>query len=509
MAAQGLVNKVVDVLTKKRIRQIINFMRRPIETQENILFRNLSSARNTEYGIRFGFNEIASYNTFKSQVPLVTYEKFEPYIERARKGEEDVAWPGKIKWFAKSSGTTNANSKYIPISNDSLYEGHYAAGKLLFSVYLNNHPNTEIFKKKNLRLGGSSELYEKYDTLFGDLSAILIDNLPFYAELRNSPNRQISLMSEWETKMKAISHAVVKEDIGSLTGVPSWMLVLLNNVLKETGKEKLDEVWPFLEVFFHGGISFKPYREIYENLTHKELNFYEIYNASEGFFAIQDKSNSEEMLLLLDNGIFYEFIPMEEFDSDDPNVIQLGDVEVGKNYAMVITTNGGLWRYIIGDTVKFTSVYPFRIIVTGRTKHFINAFGEELIIDNAEEGLRRACQKTGAIIKEYTAAPVFMKDKEKGGHEWMIEFEKAPNDYEKFAEILDKSLQNLNSDYEAKRYKDITLNPLKLNVARKGLFFDWMKERGKLGGQNKVPRLANTREYLDPLLKLNAKTKAK
>lgn len=503
MPAKGLVNKVMELLMRSRMRQIENFIKNPIETQESILFNNLSKARNTEYGELYGFKEISSYEEFKTHVPLVRYEDFEPFIEKARKGQPDVTWKGKIKWFAKSSGTTNAKSKFIPISEESLEDCHYAAGKMMFAIYLNNHPDTEIFKNKNLRLGGSSEIYQKYDTLFGDLSAILIDNLPFYAELRNTPNKQISLMSEWESKMKAISNAVIAEDIGCLTGVPSWMLVLLNHVLEITGKEKLDEVWPMLEVFFHGGISFKPYEENYRNLTHKKLNFYELYNASEGFFGIQDRSDSKEMLLLLDNGVFYEFIPMEEFESDNPRVVQLQDVEVGKNYAIVITTNGGLWRYIIGDTVKFTSKDPFRIVISGRTKHFINAFGEELIIENAEEGLKRACQKTGAIVKEFTAGPIYMEGNSKGAHEWIVEFEKMPENLEEFARILDETLQELNSDYEAKRYKNITLNPLKLNVAKPDLFFNWMKSRGKLGGQNKVPRLANSREFLEPLLEMN------
>lgn len=503
MPAEGLVNKVMELLMRKRVQQINNFIQYPIETQEGILFNNLSIARNTEYGHLYGFEQIDSYASFCNQIPLVKYEDFEPFIEKARKGMSDISWRGKIKWFAKSSGTTNAKSKFIPISEESLEDCHYAAGKMMFAIYLNNHPSTEIFKNKNLRLGGSSEIYQKYDTLFGDLSAILIDNLPFYAELRNTPNKQISLMSEWETKMKAISHAVIEEDIGCLTGVPSWMLVLLNNVLAETEKTKLDEVWPMLEVFFHGGISFKPYEENFKNLTHRKLNFYEIYNASEGFFGIQDRSDSKDMLLLLDNGIFYEFIPMEEIDSANPKVIPLESVEIGKNYAVVITTNGGLWRYIIGDTVKFTSTNPFRIVVSGRTKHFINAFGEELIIENAEEALKRACEATGAMVREFTAAPVFMKAREKGAHEWLVEFEKKPDDLEKFAQILDFSLQDLNSDYEAKRYKNITLNPLKFNVAREHLFFDWLKSKNKLGGQNKIPRLANTREYLDELLELN------
>lgn len=503
MPAQGLVNKVMELLMSKRMRQIENFMLNPAETQENVLFENLSSARNTEYGKLYGFDEINDYESFRNHVPIVTYEEFEPFIDKARKGIPDVTWHGKIKWFAKSSGTTNAKSKFIPISDESLENCHYAAGKMMFAIYLNNHPDTEIFKNKNLRLGGSSEIYEKYETLFGDLSAILIDNLPFYAELRNTPNKQISLMSEWESKMKAIADAVVNEDIGCLTGVPSWMLVLLNYVREKTGRQYLDEIWPSLEVFFHGGISFKPYQENYSRLTQKRLNFYEIYNASEGFFGIQDQKDAKDLLLLLDNGIFYEFIPMDEFGSSAQKAIPLQQVETGKNYAMVISTNGGLWRYLIGDTVKFTSKNPYRIIVSGRTKHYINAFGEELIIENAEEGLKRACNATGAIIKEFTAAPVFMEGNEKGAHEWLIEFEKIPDHLSQFSEILDKSLQELNSDYEAKRYKNITLNPLKLSIARENLFFDWMKERGKLGGQNKVPRLANNREYIDALLKLN------
>lgn len=505
MPAQGLVNKVMELLMSKRMRQIENFIKNPIETQENVLFDNLSKARKTEIGTLYNFNEIATYEDFSTQVPVVTYEEYEPFIEKARKGNTNIFWPGKIKWFAKSSGTTNAKSKFIPITDESLENCHYAAGKMMFALYLNNHPDTEIFKNKNLRIGGSSETYQKYDTLFGDLSAILIDNLPFYAELRNTPNKQISLMSEWEAKMKAIAEAVTPEEIGCLTGVPSWMLVLLNYVREKTGKEYLDDIWPNLEVFFHGGISFKPYEENYHKLTRKKLNFYEIYNASEGFFGIQDQKDSKDLLLLLDNGIFYEFIPMSEFDSPNRKAIPLQKVEVGKNYAMVISTNGGLWRYLIGDTVKFTSTNPYRVVVSGRTKHYINAFGEELIIENAEEGIKRACKQTGAIVKEFTAAPIFMKENEKGAHEWLIEFEKQPDDLEGFAKILDKALQELNSDYEAKRYKNITLNQLKLNFAHKNLFFDWMKLRGKLGGQNKVPRLANNRAFLDELLLLNQK----
>ncbi|GGF10060.1 hypothetical protein GCM10010984_29030 [Chishuiella changwenlii] len=475
----------------------------PIGTQERVLFENIKKAKTTIYGKEFHFDEIKKVHKFQKRVPAVFYEDFQHYIELARKGEKDVTWHGKIKWFAKSSGTTNAKSKFIPISKESLEDCHYAAGKTMFALYLNAFPETEIFMCKNLRIGGSSELYQKYDTRFGDLSAILIDNLPFYAEMKNIPNREISLMSDWNLKMNAIINATKNEDVGSLTGVPSWMLVVLNKLLEETGNNYLDELWPNLEVFFHGGISFKPYEENYNLITQKQLNYFELYNASEGFFGVQDQLHSKDLLLLLDNGIFYEFIPMEEFGSDKQRFLTIAEVEVGKNYAMVITTNGGLWRYIIGDTVRFTSTDPHRIVVSGRTKHYINAFGEELVIENAEEALKIACERTNARVSEYTAGPVFMQQKEKGAHEWMIEFDQEPENFELFISVLDQSLQNINSDYEAKRFNNMTLNPPVVHKARKKLFVEWMASRGKLGGQNKVPRLSNTREFIDPLIELN------
>ncbi len=490
-------------MMRSRMRAIEESIKDPLRTQENVLFNNINSAKSTIYGKEFGFNEIKSIHQFNQQVPSVFYEDFEHYIELARKGEKDVTWPGKIRWFAKSSGTTNAKSKFIPISQESLEDCHYAAGKTMFALYLNANPETDIFLHKNLRIGGSSELYKEYDTRFGDLSAILIDNLPFYAEMKNIPNKEISLMTEWEAKMEAISNAVITEDVGCLTGVPSWMLVMLNYVLEKTGKNYIDELWPNLEVFFHGGINFTPYANNYQSISRKPLNYFEIYNASEGFFGIQDQLNVKELLLLLDNGIFYEFIPMEEFGSENQRYLNISEVEVGKNYAMVITTNGGLWRYIIGDTVRFTSTNPHRIVVSGRTKHYINAFGEELIIDNAEIGLKAACDATGAWMEDYTAGPIFMTENEKGAHEWIIEFTKEPDNFDRFVEVLDQKLQEINSDYEAKRYKNITLNPPVVHKARKGVFFEWMKRRGKVGGQNKVPRLSNTREFLDPILTLN------
>ncbi len=495
-----IINSVLFWFMKNRVQEIQGFHETPIKTQKKVLNSLIYPAASTEIGKEYGFRDIDSYELFKNQVPLFHYENYEPFIERARKGESDIIWPGKVKWFAKSSGTTNAKSKFIPITKESLNENHYRAGKDMFSFYAMNVPDTEIFNLKNLRLGGSREMYQDFGSEFGDLSAILIDNLPFWAELKNIPDRKISLMPEWETKMRAIIDAVLNENVGSLAGVPSWMMVLLQQILKENDTQSIHEIWPHLEVFFHGGISFKPYAKQYESITERPLNYIEIYNASEGFFAVQDQLESKDLLLLLDHGIFYEFIPMEDFHSDNPKVLELSEVELGKNYALVITTNGGLWRYIIGDTVTFTSKEPFRIRVTGRTKHYINAFGEELIIDNAEEALKRVQEETDSIIQEFTAGPIYMEGKEKGGHEWIIEFSKPPKDISLFGQKLDQELQNLNSDYEAKRYKNITLNPLIIRVAPQGFFHEWMKERGKLGGQNKVPRLANTREFLDPLL---------
>ena len=503
MATKALFNTVVNWFIRQRIDQIQNFINNPFETQKGILFSQLFHAEDTEYGKKNGFSSISSYEDFRNKVPIVTYEDFEPYIERARQGEKDIFWPGQIKNFAKSSGTTNAKSKFIPITEESLEYCHLKAGKDMVAIYANNHPENQLFSNKNLRLGGSAELYQDFNTKFGDLSAILIDNLPFWVEITTTPSKKVSLMSEWESKLNAIISEVKNEEVGSLIGVPSWMMVLLQRVLKETEKENISELWPNLEVFFHGGISFKPYREQYHELIGKKINYYEIYNASEGFFGIQDRHGSDEMLLMLDYGIFYEFIPMDEFHSPNPKAVNLEQVEIGKNYAIVITTNGGLWRYLIGDTVIFTSLQPFRIKVSGRTKHYINAFGEELMINNVESALEEACEKTNAAISEYTGAPVFMTNGESGSHEWIFEFAKKPENFEQFCEIFDQHLKTVNSDYEAKRYNNITLKKPVVHIAKPNLFYCWMEKRGKLGGQNKVPRLSNTREYIEPLLELN------
>ena len=499
-----IVNSIATWFLKKRIHQIDLFLKYPIDVQEELLKGLINKAKHTEIGNQYDFNSIKTYADFAKSVPVTTYEDNESNYERARKGESNIFWPTPIKWFAKSSGTTNAKSKFLPVSNESLEECHYAASKDLLCLYLNNNPDSELFLGKSLRLGGSKELYKENGTVFGDLSAILIDNMPFWAEFSSTPSNEVSLMPDWETKMQAIVDKTINENVTSLLGVPSWVLVLLNQVVESTGKNNLFEIWPNLEVYFHGGVSFDPYLEQYKKLLPKNnFLYYETYNASEGFFAIQDRNNSKELLLMLDYGIFYEFIPMDTYDSPKEIVIPLSDVELGKNYAIVITTNAGLWRYKIGDTIRFTSINPFRIKVTGRTKHHINVFGEELIIENAEVALRKAAKLTHSEIIDYTAGPIFMEGKEKGAHEWIIEFKKQPDDSATFNKLLDAFLQESNSDYEAKRYNNTTLKPPKIHTARKDLFKDWLKQNDKLGGQHKIPRLSNSREFLEKLLKNN------
>jgi hypothetical protein len=499
-----IVNSIISWFLKKRKHQMDLFLKYPIDVQQELLTQLLYTAKNTEIGEKYNFSKITSYKAFKKVVPIQQYESIEPLIERARKGEQNLFWPTPIKWFAKSSGTTNSKSKFIPVSEEALEECHFKAGKDMLCLYFNNNPSAQLFVGKGLILGGSSAIYEDNDSYFGDLSAIIIENMPFWADFSSSPKQETALMSEWESKIKAIIDETIHEDITSLAGVPSWMLVLLNKVLEKTGKSNILEVWPNLEVYFHGGVNFNPYREQFKKLIpKKDFKYFETYNASEGFFAIQDVNGSSDMLLMLDYGIFYEFIPMNKFDGEHSEAIPLQEVELNKNYAMVITTNGGLWRYLIGDTVKFTSLKPYKIRITGRTKHFINVFGEELIIENAEDALNNACLKTAAEISEYTAAPIFMNGNKSGGHEWLIEFKKAPKNIDYFTEILDNSLKAINSDYEAKRYHNMTLALPKIHVAQNGLFYNWLKAKGKLGGQHKIPRLSNSRKHLEELLVLD------
>ena len=499
-----LVNSFISWRMKKRFHQIELFMKYPHETQRELLFSLLDKAKNTEWGRKYNFLEITSYEEFQQRVPLHFYEGIMDDVERMRAGEQNIMWPTDIKWFAKSSGTTSSKSKFIPVSQEAIEDCHFKAGKDMLSIYCNNKPETKVFSGMGLRLGGSTYINNVDNkSYYGDVSAIIIENLPLWVEMRSVPNTRISLMEEWEEKLEAMANTTIREDVSSLAGVPSWMLVLARKVLEKTGKDNLHEVWPNLELYMHGGVNFAPYRQQFENLLpDSEFSFMEIYNASEGFFGIQDIPGTRELLLMLDYGIFYEFIPMDQFEGEDSQAIPLSEVEQGKSYAIVITSNAGLWRYIIGDTVRFTSTSPYRLQITGRTKHFINAFGEELIIENAESALKEACDATGAVIDDYSAAPVYMSDSS-GAHEWLIEFVRQPDDLGKFTELLDNKLKELNSDYEAKRHKDMALKMPKIIVARNKLFYDWLKSKGKLGGQYKVPRLSNNRKHLEEMLSLN------
>jgi hypothetical protein len=501
-----IINSIASWVLKQRIHQIELFLKYPHEVQDELLISLINGSINTIIGKKYDFENIKNYTTFSERIPISTYEDLQPMIEQTRKGEQNVFWHEPIKWFAKSSGTTNAKSKFIPVSDSALENCHYKGSKDLLCMYLNNNENSEMFTGKSLRLGGSSQIYENNKTSFGDLSAILIENMPMWAEFSSTPSSKVSLMNEWETKMAAIINETKLENVTSFAGVPSWMLVLLNKVLTETKNTNLFELWPNLEVYFHGGVNFEPYRNQFQKiLPNSDFKYYEIYNASEGFFAIQDLNNSNDLLLMLDYGIFYEFIPMDTFGTPNQNVIRLSDVELFKNYAVVITTNSGLWRYLIGDTVRFTSLNPYRIRVTGRTKHHINVFGEELMVENTDVAIAKTCEALHCEVVDYTVAPIFMKDKEKGAHEWMIEFKKKPENIAVFQQLLDENIQALNSDYEAKRNNNMTLNSLSINIARDNLFYDWLKENDKLGGQHKIPRLSNSRDYLEQLMVSNFK----
>jgi len=498
------INSIINWLNVKRIYQIQLFREHPHEIQDEVLNQLLEKARDTEWGKMYNYTGISSVDEFKGQVPLQTYDEFKPYVERLRNGEKNLLWPGEVKWFAKSSGTTSDKSKFIPVTKESLEQCHLRGPKDVFALYIKNYPDTKVLLGKTLTLGGSHRVNNfNNNSYYGDLSAILIENVPFWTDFIRTPTTDIALIEEFEEKMDKIIEVSLDQNVTSFAGVPSWYLVLLKRVLEKTGKNNVLEVWPNLEVFSHGGVNFEPYREQYKRLIPSDnMHYMEAYNASEGFFAIQDNPHRDDMLLMLDYGVYYEFIPMDEWDKPKPRVLSLSEVEVNRNYAMVISTNGGLWRYIIGDTVRFTCKFPYKIKITGRTKHFINAFGEEVIIDNAEQAIRIACERTGAIVNEFTAGPVFMGASQKGAHQWIIEFEKDPDDIEHFTTSLDNALQTLNSDYEAKRHKNLTLEKPHIRVAPWGTFYAWMKKRGKIGGQNKIPRLANNREYLDELLQI-------
>ncbi len=501
----GLLNDILGFFIKRRAERIENFKLYPIETQEEIFLDLIHKGKTTEFGEKYYFHDITTIREFQDRVPVSAYEDLYPYIERMLRGESNVLWPTEIQWFSKSSGTTNARSKFIPVSEESLENCHYRGGKDLMTLYLANDRASNLFDGKGLSIGGTLHPNPfNPNTSAGDISAVIMRNLPAWAEYIRTPSLDIALLDNWEEKMDKMIEICSRENVSSILGVPTWTVVLLENILERTGASNMLDIWPNFELFAHGAVAFGPYRELFRKklFPSDKVNYMETYNASEGFFAIQDDlSLQDEMLLMLDYGIFYEFLPMEEWDKEFPQALTLSEVETGKNYAMVITTNSGLWRYKIGDTIRFTSRYPFRIKVSGRTRHFINAFGEEVIIENADKAITAAAKASGTDVKDYTAGPVYMSENQKGGHEWVIECSPMPTDKELFAKTLDQTLREINSDYDAKRHKDMALLPPKIHFVQQGTFYSWMNRRGKLGGQNKVPRLSNSREYIDEIIR--------
>ncbi len=481
---------------------IDNFMHNPIDTQQQVFNDLIGSAQFTEYGKKYRFEEINNIAEFQRNVPINDYETLKPYIQRILEGTQNVLWPSPIKWFAKSSGTTSDKSKFIPVSKESLDNTHFRAGKDVLALYLRENPQSNLTNGKCLILGGSHQVNQlNAASFFGDLSAVTLQNMPFAGQLFRLPELSIALMTEWEEKIDRMAHSTINENVTYIAGVPTWTIVLIKRIFEITGKNSLLDIWPNLELYIHGGVNFTPYRRQFEQLIPSpNMHYRETYNASEGFFAAQDREDEEGMLLFLNHGIFYEFMPMEEYGKENPRTLTLKEVELYKNYAIVVTTNGGLWRYLVGDTIQFTSLSPFRIKVTGRLKHFINAFGEELIVDNADNAIAIACAETGAVVADYSAAPVYMTGEDNGAHEWIIEFDYLPVPLEQFTNLLDKSLQAINSDYEAKRYKDMALRMPIVHRMPKDGFQHWLKDKGKLGGQHKVPRLSNERTYIEEML---------
>lgn len=498
----SIISPALKGYLKLRNNAIDNFMLNPIDTQKQVFNKLIGSAQFTEYGKKYGFDKINSVSEFKKQVPINDYDTLKPYIERIMAGEQNLLWPSPINWFAKSSGTTSDKSKFIPISKESLDDNHFKCGKDTLAMYLKEFPQTNIISGKCLVIGGSHQINQlNADSFFGDLSAVMLQNMPFYGQVIRTPDLSIALMSEWEEKIEKMAETTIQENVTYIAGVPTWTIVLLKRILEISGASHIHEVWPNLELYIHGGVSFKPYRKQFEQLIPStDMHYWETYNASEGFFAAQDNSQAEGMLLMLNHGIYYEFMPMEEYGKEHPETLTLKDVELNKNYALILNTNNGLWRYLVGDTIQFTSKTPYRIKVSGRLKHFINAFGEEVIVDNSDEAIARACKATGAIVNDYTAAPVYMTGESNGAHEWIIEFDHLPCPLQEFVSVMDKELQNINSDYEAKRYKDIALRMPIVHQMPKNGFNEWLKGKGKLGGQHKVPRLSNDRKHLEEIL---------
>lgn len=496
-----LLSPAISSLARMRLWRIEGWKNNPIDAQREVLQDLVTSAQYTEFGRKYNFSSLFNLKTFKQTVPVHEYEDMKPYIHRIMNGEQNVLWNTPVYWFAKSSGTTSDKSKFIPVSDESLEDCHYKAMKDILTMYYAFNPDSDLLTGKGLVLGGSHNINPlNNEAQYGDLSAVLLQNSPFWGHWLRTPDLSIALMDEWESKIEKLAQSTIKENVTSVSGVPTWTLVLFRRILEITGKQNMSQVWPGLELYMHGGVSFTPYREQFQKLIGKPINYVEMYNASEGFFAAQDKPGEEGMLLFTDHGIFMEFMPVEEYGKPNPETIGLQDVEIGKNYALIISSNGGLWRYLLGDTIQFVSLAPYKIKVSGRVKHYINAFGEEVIVDNTDKAIAIACEKTGAVVNDYTAAPVYFSEGSNGSHEWLVEFEKEPDNIETFVSELDASLKNINSDYEAKRYKDIALRKPILRPLKKGVFANWLKSKGKLGGQHKVPRLSNDRKYIEEIV---------
>jgi hypothetical protein len=503
----NLLSPAISSLARMRMWRIEAWKNNPVEAQRDVLQNLVTSAQYTEFGRKYNFSELFSLRAFKEAVPIHEYENLKPYIERIMNGEQNILWNTPIYWFAKSSGTTSDKSKFIPISNESLEDCHYKAAKDVLTMYYHFNPASGLLTGKGLVIGGSHTINPLNDEArFGDLSAVLLQNTPFWGHWLRTPDLTIALMDEWESKIEKLAQSTIKENVTSISGVPTWTVVLFKRILEITGKSCMKEIWPSLELYMHGGVSFTPYKEHFRNLIGKDIYYLEMYNASEGFLAASDKPDEEGMLLFLDHGIFMEFMPVSEYGKKDPKTIGLEDVETGKNYALIISTNGGLWRYLLGDTVQFISLRPFKIKVSGRLKHYINVFGEEVIVDNTDKAVSIACKKTGAVVADYTVAPVYFSDTSNGAHEWLIEFEQEPESLKDFTAELDEALKSINSDYEAKRYKDMALRMPVLHTLKKGTFTEWLRSKGKLGGQHKVPRLNNERKLIEEILQLNSAT---
>ncbi|MES1216504.1 MAG: GH3 auxin-responsive promoter family protein [Bacteroidota bacterium] len=502
-----LLSPAISSLARMRLWRIDAWKNNPLDAQREVLQDLVTSAQYTEIGRKYNFSQLFNVRSFKEAVPIHEYDDLKPYIERTMNGEQNLLWNTPIYWFAKSSGTTSDKSKFIPVSEESLQDCHFKAAKDVLTLYYQFYPDSELLTGKGLVIGGSHNINPmNNEAQYGDLSAVLLQNTPFWGHWLRTPDLSIALMDEWESKIEMLANNTIKENVTSVSGVPTWTLVLFKRILALTGKKTIAEVWPSFELYMHGGVSFIPYKEQFQKIVGKKIHYLEMYNASEGFFAAQDIPGEEGMLLFVDHGIFMEFMPVNEYGKKDPQTISLQDVELNRNYAMIISTNGGLWRYLLGDTIQFTSLKPFRIKVTGRLKHYINAFGEEVIVDNTDKAIAIASEKTGAVVNDYTAAPVYFSESSNGAHEWLIEFEKEPAALEAFTKELDAALQSINSDYEAKRYKNIALSLPVIHSLPKGTFSEWLRNKGKLGGQHKVPRLSNERIFLEEILQMNKTT---